>query len=57
MPEYGKPQTFTLDYDQMNHLIELLDPLFKSVNGMEIQDAGRWEVLRALRDQIHRHLD
>ena len=50
-------QTFTLDYGQMNKLLDLLNPLFHDANGKEIEDAGKWEQLRSFRNQLHRYLD
>ena len=57
MARYGKPQTFTLDYAQMGLLLDRIDSLFKGADGNELQDAKRWEPLRALRNELHRHLD
>src|ERR1700722_9429403 len=50
-------ETFTLDYGQMNKLLDLLNPLFHDSSGKEIEDAGKWEQLRSFRNQLHRYLD
>ena len=49
--------TFTLDYGQMNKLLDLLNPPFQDRNGKEIEDARKWEQLRLFRNQLHRYLD
>jgi hypothetical protein len=50
MNDYGKPQTFTLDYAEMNVLFELLEEAFKT------DKDDRLECLRALRNDLYRHL-
>jgi hypothetical protein len=57
MDKNSDTQTFTLDYGQMNQLLDLLNPLFHDGSGKEIGDAGKWERLRSFRNQLHRYLD
>ena len=52
-----RTESFTLDYAQMNRLFELLDPIFHGADGRELENAGNWKPLRALRNQLYRCLD
>ena len=52
MADRAETQTFTLDYKEMNQLFELLE---KALNNPK-KDA-RLECLRALRNNLYRHLD
>jgi len=52
MSAYGEPKTFTLDYGQMHQLFELLETALNSPTKDD-----RLECLRALRNELYRHLD
>jgi hypothetical protein len=52
MSVYGEPKTFTLDYGQMNQLFELLETALNSPTKDD-----KLEGLRALRNELYRHLD
>jgi hypothetical protein len=54
MAQYGEPQSFTLDYGEMNILFEMLEEAFKTRKGDELK---RLERLRWLRNDLYRRLD
>jgi hypothetical protein len=56
MSDYGKPQTFTLDYQQMNQLFELLEREMPP-EGSKSAENHPLECLRALRNDLYRRLD
>lgn len=58
MKTYGEPQTFTLDYGQMNQLFELLDKAIGPARQFEpSEEPPPLECLRSLRNQLYNHLD